>query len=121
MRTKTGQHGLKIGARLAWRVVMAGGTAAAQLACATAYAQDAATPAPAADQSAAPAPATPTAAPTAAASGPALEEIVVTGVRKSLTDAATAKRTAVNFSDSIFAEDTAKFSDNNVAEALNRA
>ena len=50
-----------------------------------------------------------------------LEEIVVTGVRRSLEDAASAKRTSVNFSDSIFAEDIGKFSDNDVAEALNRA
>jgi TonB-dependent receptor len=62
-----------------------------------------------------------TAQASAAQGGPVLEEVVVTGVRRSLTDAATAKRTATNFSDSIFAEDVAKFSDNDVAEALNRA
>ena len=49
------------------------------------------------------------------------EEIVITGVRRSLEDAATTKRTSVNFSDSIFAEDIGKFSDNDIAEALNRA
>jgi TonB-dependent receptor len=50
-----------------------------------------------------------------------LTEIVVTGVRKSLTDEANAKRDATNFTDSIFAEDVAKFSDSDIAEALNRA
>jgi len=50
-----------------------------------------------------------------------LQEVIVTGVRRSLQDAASAKRTSVNFSDSIFAEDIGKFSDNDVAEALNRA
>jgi TonB-dependent receptor len=56
-----------------------------------------------------------------ASSDTSLSEIVVTGIRKSLTDEANAKRDAVNFSDSIFAEDVAKFSDNDIAEALNRA
>ena len=48
------------------------------------------------------------------------EEIVVTGVRKSLSDAADAKRNNVGFSDSIFAEDIGKFPDTNLAEAINR-
>jgi TonB-dependent receptor len=58
---------------------------------------------------------------TPATSDSALAEIVVTGVRKSLTDEANAKRDATNFTDSIFAEDVAKFSDSDIAEALNRA
>jgi len=58
---------------------------------------------------------------TTAAPDTSLEEIVVTGVRKSLTDEANAKRAATNFTDSIFAEDVAKFSDSDIAEALNRA
>jgi TonB-dependent receptor len=106
--------------RLSWWVVVAASALAAHLACSPAYAADAGT---STDQSsppaAAPAPAA-TATTTAAAPGENLQEIVVTGVRKSLTDAANAKREATNFSDSIFAEDVAKFSDNNVAEALNR-
>jgi TonB-dependent receptor len=57
---------------------------------------------------------------TPAASDSNLAEIVVTGVRKSLTDEANAKRDATNFTDSIFAEDVAKFSDSDIAEALNR-
>ena len=58
---------------------------------------------------------------TPATSDSALAEIVVTGVRKSLTDEANAKRDATNFTDSIFAEDVAKFSDSDIAESLNRA
>jgi outer membrane receptor for ferrienterochelin and colicin len=58
---------------------------------------------------------------TATSSDASLSEIVVTGVRKSLTDEANAKRAATNFTDSIFAEDVAKFSDSDIAEALNRA
>src|ERR1700722_20342003 len=58
---------------------------------------------------------------TAAPSDASLSEIVVTGGRKSLTDEANAKRAATNFTDSIFSEDVAKFSDSDIAEALNRA
>lgn len=46
--------------------------------------------------------------------------IVVTGYRQSLEDAANAKRTATNFSDSIFSEDVGKFPDLNLAESLQR-
>lgn len=48
------------------------------------------------------------------------EEVVVTGFRQSLQDAALAKRNAVNVTDSVFAEDIGKFSDLNIAEAINR-
>jgi TonB-dependent receptor len=48
------------------------------------------------------------------------EEIVVTGIRRSLQDAADSKRRATNFTDSIYAEDIGKFPDLNLAEALNR-
>ncbi|THD81709.1 MAG: TonB-dependent receptor [Phenylobacterium sp.] len=54
------------------------------------------------------------------ASGTAVEEVVVTGIRKSLTDAAVAKETSTNFTDSIFAEDIGKFPDLNIAESLVR-
>ncbi|MET0496699.1 MAG: TonB-dependent receptor [Steroidobacteraceae bacterium] len=49
-----------------------------------------------------------------------LEEIVVTGFRQSLANAADAKRESTNFTDSVFAEDIGKFPDLNIAEALNR-
>ncbi|GIL41162.1 TonB-dependent receptor [Roseiterribacter gracilis] len=48
------------------------------------------------------------------------EEIVVTGIRRSLQDAADSKRRATNFTDSVYAEDIGKFPDLNLAEALNR-
>lgn len=59
---------------------------------------------------------------TAPASGQAdvVDEVVVTGFRKSLTDATNAKRASVAFTDSVFAEDIGKFPDLNIAEALNR-
>jgi TonB-dependent receptor len=62
-------------------------------------------------------------APTAAfaqASDQAMETVVVTGYRASLTDATNAKRASVNLSDSVFAEDIGKFPDTNIAEAFNR-
>src|SRR5688500_8037072 len=40
-----------------------------------------------------------------------LEEVVVTGYRRSLEDAAIAKRENLNFTDTIFAEDIGKFPD----------
>jgi TonB-dependent receptor len=48
------------------------------------------------------------------------ETVVVTGYRASLVSSTNAKRVAVEFSDSIFAEDIGKFPDTNVAEAFNR-
>jgi len=53
-------------------------------------------------------------------SGEVLEEIVITGIRSSLANAAAAKRSSTNFTDSIYAEDIGKFPDLNIAEALNR-
>jgi TonB-dependent receptor len=50
----------------------------------------------------------------------AMETVVVTGYRASLTDSTNAKRAAVSFTDTVFAEDIGKFPDTNVAEALNR-
>jgi TonB-dependent receptor len=47
-------------------------------------------------------------------------EIVVTGYRASLQSATNAKREAVGFTDSIFAEDIGKFPDTNIAESFNR-
>jgi TonB-dependent receptor len=49
-----------------------------------------------------------------------VEEVTVTGFAASLQKAAEAKRSATNFTDSVFAEDIGKFPDNNLAEAINR-
>jgi len=48
------------------------------------------------------------------------ETVVVTGYRASLASAERAKRTAVGFTDAIFAEDIGKFPDTNIAESINR-
>jgi TonB-dependent receptor len=56
----------------------------------------------------------------AAAEPSELQEVVVTGYRKSLEDATTAKRESITFSDSVFAEDIGKFPDLNIAESLQR-
>ena len=52
------------------------------------------------------------------ASAQEIEEVVVTGVRSSLTSAANMKRTAQGVSDGIVAEDIGKFPDTNLAESL---
>jgi len=49
------------------------------------------------------------------ASSDAIEEVVVTGYRKSLQNSTDAKRDSVTFSDKIFAEDIGKFPDSNIA------
>lgn len=49
-----------------------------------------------------------------------LEEVVVTGYRQSLENAAEEKRRNTNFTDSVFAEDIGKFPDLNLAESLQR-
>lgn len=49
-----------------------------------------------------------------------LEEIVVTGIRESLTKALDIKRDSLQLVDAIVAEDIGKFPDNNVVEALQR-
>ncbi|MFL6620733.1 MAG: TonB-dependent receptor plug domain-containing protein, partial [Povalibacter sp.] len=49
-----------------------------------------------------------------------LEEVVVTGFRRSLEDSTEAKRDSVGFVDAIFAEDIGKFPDVNLAESFNR-
>ncbi len=49
-----------------------------------------------------------------------VEEVVVTGFRRSLADATAAKRESVGFEDSIFSEDIGKFPDTNLAESFNR-
>ncbi len=58
----------------------------------------------------------------AAAPAPADDNtvVVVTGYRGSLQSSAQAKKRAVGFQDSIFAEDIGKFPDNNLAESFNR-
>ncbi len=48
------------------------------------------------------------------------DDIVVTGIRASLRSSVATKRNADNIVDSISAEDTGKFPDNNVAESLQR-
>jgi TonB-dependent receptor len=50
----------------------------------------------------------------------AVEEVIVTGYRSSLAASTNAKRDAVGFQDSIFAEDIGKFPDTNIAESFNR-
>jgi TonB-dependent receptor len=47
-------------------------------------------------------------------------DIIVTGYRQSLANAAANKRAQTNFTDSIFAEDIGKFPDLNIAESLQR-
>ena len=47
-------------------------------------------------------------------------EVIVTGYRQSLQESADAKKTATNFTDSIFAEDIGKFPDLNLTESLQR-
>ncbi len=59
-------------------------------------------------------------APAFAQDAPAMETVVVTGYRASLTDSTNAKRASIGFSDSVFAEDIGKFPDTNIAESLNR-
>jgi TonB-dependent receptor len=56
----------------------------------------------------------------AAPAGDAIEEIVVTGIRASLTSSANLKREAVGVVDGITAEDIGKFPDTNLAESMQR-
>ncbi len=55
-----------------------------------------------------------------ASSDQGLEELVVTGYRKSLSDSTNFKKESLGFADGIFAEDMGKFPDNNAAESFNR-
>ncbi len=55
-----------------------------------------------------------------AADAPMLEEVVVTGIRSSLTSAMGLKQNSFNIVDTISAEDIGKFPDQNVAESLQR-
>jgi TonB-dependent receptor len=55
-----------------------------------------------------------------AKAGEEVEEVVVTGFRRSLADSTNAKRAAVGFVDTIFTEDIGKFPDTNLAESFNR-
>ena len=57
---------------------------------------------------------------TAAPASDTVEEVIVTGFRKSLADSTNAKRDSIGFSDTVFAEDIGKFPDANIAESLNR-
>ena len=56
----------------------------------------------------------------AATNDPDVQEVIITGYRRSLEEATLAKRDAVTFTDSVFAEDIGKFPDLNIAESLNR-
>ncbi|MES1146947.1 MAG: TonB-dependent receptor [Solimonas sp.] len=56
----------------------------------------------------------------AAAGNGDLEELVITGYRKSLSDSTNFKKESVGFVDGVFAEDMGKFPDTNVAESFNR-
>lgn len=60
------------------------------------------------------------AAPASAAEQDTVDEVVITGYRSSLAASTNAKRDAVGFQDSIFAEDIGKFPDTNIAESFNR-
>ena len=51
---------------------------------------------------------------------PDLQEVIVTGYRKSLTESTAAKREATGFIDQVNAEDIGKFPDTNIAESFNR-
>ncbi len=55
-----------------------------------------------------------------AVEGEQIDEVVVTGFRRSLADATAAKKESVGFVDSVFAEDIGKFPDTNLAESFNR-
>jgi TonB-dependent receptor len=59
-------------------------------------------------------------APAGAQGGEEVDEVVVTGFRRSLADATQAKKESVGFQDSVFAEDIGKFPDTNLAESFNR-
>ena len=49
-----------------------------------------------------------------------VEAVTVTGYQASLENSINAKRQALSFTDSVFAEDIGKFPDTNLAESLNR-
>jgi TonB-dependent receptor len=48
------------------------------------------------------------------------EIVTVAGFRAALADSTKTKRASIGFTDAVFAEDIGKFSDNNIAESLNR-
>ena len=49
-----------------------------------------------------------------------MEEVVITGVRRSLTESMNVKRDSEGVVDAIIAEDIGKFPDTNLAEAMQR-
>ena len=53
-------------------------------------------------------------------SSPDVQEVVITGYRRSLEESTQAKRDAIGFIDQINAEDIGKFPDTNIAESFNR-
>src|SRR5687768_10299651 len=56
---------------------------------------------------------------TTAAAGD-VDEVIITGFRRSLAESTQAKRESASFQDSVFAEDIGKFPDTNLAESFNR-
>src|SRR3954463_6683022 len=56
----------------------------------------------------------------AAAQDNSVEAVTVTGYAASLEKSIDAKRSNLNFSDTVFAQDIGKFPDSNIAESLNR-
>lgn len=87
------------------RAILLGAAALTPFICQPAHAQD---PAPSTTEQA------------ADTSDASVQEIIVTGIRGSLQSATNAKRDAVTFGDSIFAEDIGKLPATNLAETLNR-
>jgi TonB-dependent receptor len=111
MRNRATRRGLRQLCRLRSATILASGAFAACFATA-ASAEAAATAATASAQPAAAQP---------AATTPADDsDIVVTGIRASLRNAANAKRDNVGFSESVFADDIGDFPDTNLAESFNR-
>ena len=87
----------------------AGATAALVILCrgpGTAHAQEGPTPPPGGAQR--------------PVEAPQLQEVIVTGYRRSLTESTEAKRDAIGFIDQVNAEDIGKFPDTNIAESFNR-
>lgn len=106
-------------------LLMTGACAVALCAASQAFAADGAAQADTSAQAQAQAQAqggtqTPASKPASKPDTTTVQEVVVTGVRRMLTDQAAAKRNSADLTDSIYAEDIGKFPDLNLAEAVNR-
>jgi TonB-dependent receptor len=126
MSNRATRRGLR---QLSWlrsATILATGTFAAGFATAAAAEDNATTAAAIAAAAAQPAAAQPADVQPAADAQPAATapaddaDIVVTGIRASLRNAANAKRDNVGFSESVFADDIGDFPDTNLAESFNR-